>query len=207
MKIASLLIAVLLLAGCAVRPAVTENQCRAGDWQTIGYRDGATGAVSTRLLAHQEACGEFGIIPDRTGYLAGWSAGLETYCTAENGFQLGQRGGSLNTVCRAELRERFATAYADGYNIYVARREVRQLSQQLINHKRRIEELKQEIVMVTAAQIQSDLSVEERLRLASRFAFLVEERAAMVKELPDIEQALIRAEDQLARLDRAYASH
>jgi hypothetical protein len=205
MRLSSLLIAVMILAGCAARPTVSENQCRAGDWQTIGYRDGSTGADSTRLLAHQEACGEFGIIPERGSYQAGWSEGVETYCTGDNGFSLGQGGGSLNTVCRGELRQPFATAYAEGFKLYSARREVRRLAQQLSNHKSRIGKLQQEIVAVTAAQLQADLLFEERLRLATRLASLVEERAVITIELPDIEDALYRAEDELARLDQSYA--
>ena len=52
------------LAGCSSN-SVSESQCIAGDWQTIGYRDGANGNRSTQLLAHQDACVKHGVIPDR----------------------------------------------------------------------------------------------------------------------------------------------
>jgi hypothetical protein len=36
-----------LLAGCAT---LSESQCAANDWQTVGYCDGASGQDSSRLL-------------------------------------------------------------------------------------------------------------------------------------------------------------
>lgn len=200
------IVAVLLLSGCAGKPTVSENQCRAGDWQTIGYRDGANGVASTRILSHQEACGGFGIFPDRDGYLAGWDEGVASYCTADSGFQLGLRGGSLNSVCSAELREPFATAYADGRQLYSAQREVNRLANLLSNHENRLGQIKQEIVGATTAQLTPDLTVEERLRLLAKLDSLADERATIRAELPGIERALVQAEDQLALLDQTYAA-
>ena len=45
-----------LLGGCASGGSVSENQCIASDWQTLGYRDGVAGYRSSRLLKHQDAC-------------------------------------------------------------------------------------------------------------------------------------------------------
>ena len=66
----------LLLVGCAGRTTVSENQCTAGDWQTLGYRDGVNGHRSSRLLQHQDACVRHGIVPDRAGYMVGWEEGI-----------------------------------------------------------------------------------------------------------------------------------
>ena len=199
--------AVLVLgAGCAGKPTVSENQCRAGDWQTIGYRDGASGVDSSRLLKHQEACGEYAIVPDRNSYLAGWDEGLLTYCTADNGFQQGLHGRALNGVCRAELREPYATAHADGRQLYVARRDVNQLRQTLRNQQNRLEQIKQEIIGATTAQLTPDLTAEERLLLLSKLEDLADERAELKAEIPHTEQALLRAEDHLAQLDQTFAA-
>ena len=200
-----ILAVVVFVSGCAARPTVSENQCRAGDWQTIGLRDGASGVASTRLLAHQEACGEFGIVPERSRYLSGWEQGVSAYCTAENGFHLGQRGGALNTVCSADLREPFATAYVDGRQIYTASREVSRLSQQLADHEQRLVQLKEEMVGATTAQLIPDLSPQERIGLLAKLEALAEERAAVKAELPEIEFALQGAESHLAGLRQDLA--
>lgn len=207
-KVKPLVLGAVLVVGvgCAAKPTVTENQCRAGDWQTIGYRDGAAGVDSARLLKHQEACGEFAIVPNRNLYLAGWQEGLLSYCTADNGFQQGLHGRALNGVCRAELREPYASAHADGRQLYVARRDVNHLQQALNNQQHRLEQIKQEVIGVTTAQLQPDLTAEERLRLLSKLQDLVDERAMLKAELPRTEQALLQAEDHLARLDQSLAA-
>jgi hypothetical protein len=197
---------VVLGAGCASTPSVSENQCRAGDWQTIGYRDGANGINSSRLLQHQEACGEFAIVPDRNLYLAGWEEGLSTYCTADNGFQQGLRGRALNSNCRDQLREPYAAAHADGRQLYVARRDVSRLQQTLQNQQNRLEQIKQEIIGVTTAQLAPDLTAEERLRLLSKLDDLADERAELKAEVPRTEQALLDAEGHLAQLDQMFAA-
>ena len=197
---------VALGAGCASAPTVTENQCRAGDWQTIGYRDGANGIDSARLLQHQEACGEFAIVPDRNLYLAGWQEGLLTYCTADNGFRHGLHGRVLNGNCRDELREPYASAHADGRQLYVARRDVSNLRQTLQNQQSRLDQIKQEIIGVTTAQLAPDLTAEERLRLLSKLDDLAGERAELKAQVPLTEQALLDAEDHLAQLDQTFAA-
>jgi len=201
-----ILMGTLLIAGCAGKPTVSENQCRAGDWQTIGYGDGMAGFASTRLLMHQEACGEFGIVPVREQYLAGWEEGLFTYCTADNGFQIGQRGGALNRVCSGELREPFASAHADGRQLYLARRDVQHWSQTLAQQENRLQEIKKEMVGATTAQLAPDLTAEERVGLLTKLEALADERAAIKSELPHTEHSLEQAEFHLAELDQAFAS-
>jgi hypothetical protein len=206
MKSYLILFVALIVTGCASKATVSENQCRAGDWQTIGYRDGASGVTNTRLLSHQDACGAFGIVPDRDSYLAGWQAGLESYCTADSGFNLGLRGASLNSACRNELREPFASAHADGRSLYVARRDVRRLSQQLASMEQRLGQIKQEMVGATTAQLTPNLSVEERLSLLAKLESLADERGNIKSRLPEVERSLAQAEDQLARVDQSLAS-
>jgi len=193
------------LCACAGKPTVSEFQCKAGDWETIGYRDGAAGIKSTQLLAHQEACGEFGIIPHRGSYLAGWNSGLKDYCTAENGFNLGQRGAGYNGVCPENLKEPFATAYEDGRQLYQARSEVNRLTRQLGSYENRLLQIKQEIVSVSTAQLEPDLTTEERLHLLADLDSLVEERSEIKAAIPVVEQDLQFAEQSLDRISQDLA--
>ena len=198
--------ALLVLGGCAAKPTVSENQCRAGDWQTIGYRDGASGFASTRLLSHQEACGEFAIVPERTAYLTGWQEGLSSFCTADNGFNLGNRGASFNTVCARDMAEPFATAYQDGRQLYLARAEVNRLNRLINSKEARLDQLKQEIVGATTAQLVPDLTPEERIGLVAKLEDLISEREEIQNELPELERDLAAAEYELDRLNQTLAS-
>lgn len=206
MRIGLLLLLVAGLCACAGKPTVSEFQCRAGDWETIGYRDGSAGMRSTQLLAHQEACGEFGIIPQRESYLAGWNSGLYEYCSAENGFNLGQRGSRHNSVCQGDLLEPFSTAYADGRQLYLARSEVNRLQKQLHSYENRLLQIKQDIISVTTAQLEPTLTAEERLHLLADLDSLAEERGDIKAAIPLVEQDLIAAQQALEMLNRDLAS-
>ncbi len=69
----------LFVGGCAT---LSESQCIASDWQSIGYNDGAAGRTSSQLLKHQNACVKHGVVPDREIYLAGWHQGVEVYASS-----------------------------------------------------------------------------------------------------------------------------
>ena len=196
----------LILGGCAAKPSVSEYQCQAGDWQTIGYRDGAAGVASTRLLAHQEACGAYGIVPERSQYMLGWEDGLATYCTADNGFLLGQRGAAVNTLCSGELREPFATAHADGLALHQAQQRVNSLHRQINSSEARLPEIKQEMLGATTAQLAPDLTAEERIALVAKLDSLAQEKADILSALPGLRLELRQAEYELDELQQSIAS-
>ena len=189
------------LTGCASKPTVSEFQCKAGDWQSVGFRDGSSGRSSSRILQHQEACGEYEIVPDRSSYLAGWREGLDQYCTAQNGFEVGRRGGRTSGVCSANDYMDFVAAYSDGRDLYQASRAVRSLENQLVAAERRLEDIKHEIVGVTTAQLEPGLSAEERLKLVIVLESLVEERSEVKDSIPVIETELARSRDNYDRLN------
>jgi len=200
------LLLTLILAACGSNHTVTENQCRAGDWQSIGYRDGASGYASTRILAHQEACGELGIVPNRGTYMAGWNDGLSAYCTADSGFRLGQRGAAFNTVCNAAMREPFASAYRDGRMLYQAQNEVNYLVNLIGNNEVRLAQIKQDMVAVGAAQLDPLLTPEERVNLLAQLDALVDERSAIQADLPELQRALTNAESELDQVNQTLVS-
>jgi hypothetical protein len=196
----------LSLAGCGSRPSVSEHQCIAGDWQTLGYRDGANGRRSTSLLAHQNACGEHGIVPDRHGYMLGWEQGAREYCHADNAFLVGERGENYYNICPEDLRADFVSAYSNGRTIYLARTAVANIERQINHNRSRLETVKSEIVASAAAQFSGTLLPEERLELITRTQRLYEEQQQLEYELADLEQELVRKERELNDLNRSLAS-
>ncbi|MEM7079677.1 MAG: DUF2799 domain-containing protein [Pseudomonadota bacterium] len=200
------LAAVLTLTGCAAKPSITANQCAAGDWQTIGYADAAKGLAKSRLLAHQDACGTHGIVPDRRAYMGGWEEGIATYCTADNGFALGRRGARRNTVCAGDLAEPFTAAYTDGWQLYQAHRVVNQLQRELAHLERREQELDYEIKGAKLAQIDPDLTVQERLQLLSDLDSLLAERDDIRSALPRVRAELANKQDELDAVTQLLAS-
>jgi hypothetical protein len=196
----------LLISGCAGgRSTVSENQCVAGDWRTLGYSDGSYGYRSNRLLQHQDACVRHGIIPDRFEYMAGWEQGVREYCEPNNGFSAGTQGYSYENVCPAELRSEFLKAYNDGRELYLARQEVGDLERQLWQRRERLEQVKSEMVSVAAGQLNGELAAAERIELASRLQRLHEEKGRLNGEISDIGVELALKTSELEKLDQALA--
>ncbi|MGD8418731.1 MAG: DUF2799 domain-containing protein [Pseudomonadales bacterium] len=191
---------VLAVAGCSSKPSVSENQCAAGDWQTIGYRDGVNGMRSSQLLAHQDACMEHGITPDRSQYMLGWDEGVREYCEPNNGFDVGERGWGHNNVCPEDMRAAFLAAYQEGRTLYQARADVANLEREIDQKTARLSEVKSQIVTTTAAQIDGSLTPTQRVELATRVQRLYEEKQQLEKELPDLEAELSIRNRELDRL-------
>ncbi|MBP7240672.1 DUF2799 domain-containing protein [Amaricoccus sp.] len=141
----------LFLGSCAT---LSEDACRGGDWQGVGYRDGAAGRAEGFLANHAEACAEYGIAPDAAAWLAGRAQGLHAYCTPQNAFEAGMRGGRLNPVCPAGDRWRLAAAEERGLRINGLEREIDGLETENREARRRIDKI-----------LKGEVGPEERRRL------------------------------------------
>lgn len=96
MRFYGIILSVALLTGCA---SLSEEECRVGDWQGIGYNDGTQGRLVTYFAEHVQACKKMGIYPNRQQWLQGREQGLPHYCRAENAYQRGKDGWNFNPVC------------------------------------------------------------------------------------------------------------
>lgn len=142
----------LALTGCQ-SGSVSESQCLAGDWQSVGYRDGVHGLRSSELLEHDNACVKHGVYPDRDQYLIGWQQGIREYCEPDNGYAVGERGAGHNNVCPADQRDAFLAAYHDGRQLYLARVDVANLEQRIAQREARLEQVKAGIVGSAMEQV------------------------------------------------------
>ena len=190
--------------GCASNPSVTEHQCRAGDWQTIGYRDGVAGVDKSRLLAHQEACGEFSIVPDRDAYLMGWNEGIPLFCTHANGYSAGERGATRNLVCDREASEGFGAGYEQGREIFIALSQVNAIRNQIAAGEGRLLVIEDEMLAVTSAQLEPSLTAQDRVALLADLKRLADEKARLQSELPYLVADLDEAQNKLERLRESH---
>ncbi|WP_051278809.1 DUF2799 domain-containing protein [Chitinilyticum aquatile] len=123
MKTALLVLSALCLSGCA---ALTESECRVGDWYGLGLRDGQQGRTS-QIAAYYEACRDLGVKPLLADYNRGRNQGLLAYCTPENGYRVGLAGDSDNAVCPAALQPAFQRAHERGRQRYLIVSEISSL--------------------------------------------------------------------------------
>lgn len=205
-RILVLVVLVSTALACAKNTSVSESQCTAGDWETIGYRDGALGYRSSRLLAHQDACIPHGVTPDRGAYQLGWRQGIEEFCDPANGFELGQSGDGHDNVCPAPQRDAFLAAYDRGRTLFVARDRVLSLEQAIAYRTQRIEAIGEEVVVTASAQLNPLLLPDERIQLAARVKRLYDEKTRLASEIPGLEAELQVRTSELEALDRSMVS-
>lgn len=194
----------LAAAGCA--STLSESQCRAGDWQTIGYRDGANGYASTRLLEHQDACVKRGVLPNRELYMAGWREGVVAFCTPENGFSQGEHGAGYGRICPAELEPSFLDAYKDGRSLYLAGAEVDRLADLLASKNSELESVKARLVtIVSEIALAKGATAQERIALVNESTTLAHTRGRLEGEIESIGVELAVQRQRLASLEQELA--
>lgn len=124
----SLFVGLAFLAGCAT---LSKSQCQTGDWQQIGFGDGASGAASSRFADHQEACSEHGITVDRAQYMQGYNRGLQQYCTPSKAAEVGLAGRSYQNVCQGEEGIAFQRVYIAAKEVYEVDREIKSIQNEI----------------------------------------------------------------------------
>lgn len=189
-----------LAGGCAT---LSESQCLAEDWETIGYSDGAKGRESSRLLRHQEACASHGVIPDREAYIDGWEAGVEQYCQPANGFSLGESGKRFSNVCPPDLQPAFHSAFQDGRRLHDAHSEIERLDGEIDERERELAEVSSELEAITAGLLDGGDDDEPRTAKALlRARKLSSERGRLESEIEALRVERVEQRARLAQLRR-----
>jgi len=197
-------ISLLLISGCA---SLSESQCVAGDWETVGYRDGIAGKQSTQLLQHQNACMKHGAVPDRNAYLAGWEDGVRQFCLPGNGFTAGEAGRSFANICPDDLQDAYYAAYQEGRRLYLAKSEIDELNRTIAQKEYRLKQLDAEINSVEAELISDETSALQRVRLLDKTKELAAEQGELEAEIQQltVDVALKGERLQSLRQTLAYA--
>lgn len=195
-----LIISALLLAGCAT---LSENECRSADWYAIGFEDGARGRPVSYLAEHRKACADYQVTPAFEPYRQGHEQGVSQFCTADNGFALGRRGGRYQNVCPPALAAVFVPAYQRGQQIYRVERQIqdaqrqqRQEEQAIANDRTRITEIESLLIHESGnSESRKQLLAEMRALEAGifehqqRIFHLAEELNALYAEMRALESA------------------
>jgi hypothetical protein len=198
------LAAALAVCGCASR-TLSERQCKANDWYTVGYSDASRGFDQSRLLQHEDACGAHGVVPDRVQYTAGWRDGIDHYCTPESGFDLGHGGYRYQRICPANLEDAFHAAYSNGHTLYVAESEVASLESAIDQRAARIDELRTELRQSVDGLVAPTTAATDRLWLLERTKNLSEEQGRLQSEVDRMNAELATKRSNLDALRHTLA--
>jgi hypothetical protein len=189
------------LAGCA---GMSEQACLTTDWRTVGFEDGSVGRAETHIASYRKACGEHGIAPDLEAYRAGHAEGVEVYCRAGNGFEVGHSGAVYQGVCPAGSEKDFVAAYNSGRRLYELESALRNAEAQIASNYREQESIRGELTGIAASMVATETTAEQRVYMVSRTAelgrrygelteatkTLERQRADHERELRDYQQTL-----------------
>ena len=196
------LLAIALLAGCAT---LSESQCAANDWHTVGYSAGVSGQDSSRLLKHQNACMKHGVTPNRMAYMAGWEEGVVRYCTPDNGFQQGQRGSSYRNVCPNDLEPGFHEAYLAGRELHLAQAEITRMQRSMVSKSKQLENIERDLREAETRLVASDTSEIDRMRWLNETKSLARTQGKLGSEISELRVQSALKKEQLETLRHALA--
>lgn len=103
---------------------MTEDQCRAANWEEVGFQDGLRGRSPQRLTAYREDCGKIGIKPDEGRWRIGHLRAIPIYCSPDNAVRAGVEGWAYEGICPPEIEAGFLNRYRAGRAVYDARQQV-----------------------------------------------------------------------------------
>jgi hypothetical protein len=192
----------LNLAGCA---GMSEQECAATDWRSVGFEDGAAGRAETAIGGYRQACAQHGVTPDLDRYRLGHAEGVEVYCRPGRGFDVGRHGGRYQGVCPAAVESEFLAAFADGRQLYVLESDLRSIDGQIAARQRRLDAIDKELAAAAAEIITDGTSAERRTELLLTTKSLADEESRIESELQSlgIERAL--ADDELTAYESTLA--
>ena len=187
-------LATLALSSCA---SMSKDECRALDWRTVGYEDGAAGQGVERLTGRRQACAKHGVTPDLDAYRAGREEGLAEYCRPSNGFRFGARGGDYRGVCPQHLEPGFHDAYQAGRTLWRLESRVSDAIRGIGNRRAEVEGIDEALVAASVVMIGEGRSTQERAQALIDTRNLTERRSRTLTEIDALERALPAYEAEL----------
>jgi Protein of unknown function (DUF2799) len=180
--------AMTALTGCS---SMSERECLATDWQTVGYEDGVNGYAGDRIGRYRNACSEHGVTPNLAQYQTGREQGLSEFCKPVNGFRVGARGGGYSGVCPAELDESFVDAYQSGRQLYSLRSRVNATQGDIYSMRAELDQIDRGLVSIGAQMVDPTVTNEQRAQLLIDTKQMAERKGEIKARIPQLESELL----------------
>jgi hypothetical protein len=193
---------VIVLAGCS---AMGRSECEVSDWRSVGFEDGARGASVARIGDYRKACAKHGVTPDLEAYRAGYAQGVETYCRAANGFNLGSSGGAYGGMCPGELEGEFLSGYQTGRQLYELNAAVSVVSSQIAGKRHTLSEVREAQSEKEAALLDKDTPDNDRVILANDLYQLGRRQGVLESEIGALQRELGARQEELDKFRESLA--
>jgi len=191
----------LLAAGCAT---MDKSECRAADWRSVGFEDGAAGRQLGYIASHRRSCAEHGVTPDLEAYRDGHAIGARQFCTPANGFRQGRAGRGYGGICPADLAGEFLAAHATGQRLHELASEVGRLHYEARRMDADLGELSQRSDNIEALLISGALSASDRKSLLDQFKQIQADIALLEADIHRFELEAARLQGEYDLLDASH---
>ena len=178
----------VLLLSISACTSMSQQECMATDWRTVGYEDGVAGRSGDSIGQHRKACAKHGIAPDLDAYQRGRNDGLREYCTPDNGYRQGVRGAALVTSCPAELKEDFEVAYDQGYELFSLRDRVYRATNELEAARSSLAQNERDLVDVSAMILDPGIDTPSRAKALVDAKELSERQGRLKARIRELEK-------------------
>ena len=135
---------------------MSESECLNADWREVGRNDGMEGKRTEEFVRYQDACLQYGVVPNGGDYAQGREEGLAIYCTPESGYWEGRNGRSYRQVCPPSSSRDFLEAYRAGQGVLKAIDTARSIEADIDFAKDRIGNLEDEIRKLESTDASED---------------------------------------------------
>jgi len=166
MRVLFFVVLLINLAACAT---LSKEECLAGNWEEIGFRDGTNGRTSDYLQSHTKACTKSNVTPVQSLWEKGRQRGLPAYCVPQKAYTEGRKGRDLRPVCPAAQLTALQLANDKGMKFY-------EFTEEINRNEGRIDEIGRMLIKEDDANKRAALVQESRF-LLSRINFLELRRA------------------------------
>ena len=167
-------------------------------------RTARLGRSEGTIANYQRQCAEHGVQPNLDAYREGHAQGVEVYCRAGNGFEVGHSGAVYQGVCPKNPSPSSSRTTTRASRLFELESAVRNIDAQIASNNYEQERIRGELTSIAAAMISSDTKPEDRVVMVSRSAelgrrygeltnetrSLTEERVAKDRDLREYQQTL-----------------
>lgn len=115
-----LLTSFFLLSGCATTDEQSALVCEGKDWGAFGKLAAESGREVRIIDKYKNGCDNFDE-SSLDAYLDGYSRGLITFCTYDQGYDHGLNSVPASEICPYEIQEHYVRGYNDGHRKYEER--------------------------------------------------------------------------------------
>lgn len=108
-----LILGIATLVGCNTTTSQVECD-NSIDWLSLGSEVALAGKSVREFDKYKASCGDGLPSNAQALYLDGYTAGIQQYCSYENGFKLGEKGIPDPQICPLEIRAEFDKGFKLG---------------------------------------------------------------------------------------------